>query len=61
MPLHARGWYAVHRFLLWVFVGDNGYEPRIHDLGPVHTFLCARWVPHWEAYLARQRATIPPA
>lgn len=52
---HAQLWYQIHRFVLWAFVGDNGYEPRIRELPrPVHAFLCRRWVPEWEAVLERQ-------
>lgn len=59
MPWHARAWYHVHRFLLWAVVGDNGYQPRFRELPrPLHAFMCRRWTPHWDAYLARQRGSI---
>lgn len=53
---HARGWYQIHRVVLWALQGDR-MPPRIMDIPqPLHRWLCARWVPEWDAYRDRLRA-----
>lgn len=53
---HGWLWYHIHRLVLDVLQGDR-IPPRIMDIPqPFHRWLCARWVPEWDAHLARMRA-----
>lgn len=56
---HARFWYAVHiRFNDVCFgegFGKSDWGHRHRTVMAGHRWLCRRWVPEWDRYLARHR------